>query len=129
MNIFSIIVFSITGCIISVFIKKYNPEISILISILASVMILSYIIINSTSVFERLNYMFSLAGVNDDNIQLLIKSLGICFVTQLTSDICEESGQKAIANKVELSGKFFILYLALPIFTQLFNIITSIINR
>lgn len=128
MNIFSIIIFSITSCILSLFIKKYNPEISFLISILAGVLIFSYVILESMPMFDRILYIFSLTGNDNGYLQQLIKGLGICFITQLTCDICEDSGQKAISTKVELAGKFCILLLALPIFSELISTIMEIVR-
>ncbi|MGL5972939.1 MAG: SpoIIIAC/SpoIIIAD family protein [Oscillospiraceae bacterium] len=128
MDIFLVIIFSITSCVLAMFIKQYNVEVSLLITIITGVLIFSYILVNVSPVFDRLSYIFYLTGEDSGNLSLLVKGLGICFITQLTCDICEDSGQKAISTKVEMAGKFSILILALPLFTELIFIISSIIN-
>ena len=52
-------------------------------------------------------------------IPTLIKSLGIALTVQITSDICKDSGEGAIAQRVELFGKAEILILCIPLITDL----------
>ena len=49
---------------------------------------------------------------------ILLKTLGVCFLTQLSADSCRDAGEGALAAKVELAGKLFIVILALPLFQQ-----------
>lgn len=52
-------------------------------------------------------------------IPILIKSLGIALTVQITSDICRDSGEGAIAERIELFGKAEILVLCIPLITDL----------
>lgn len=122
-------IFAIVACILSVVIKQYNPEFSLIITILAGTLIFAYILKEFTSVYTQMQYILNLTGQNEENISLLIKAIGVCFITQLAYDTCNDSGQTAIASKVELAGKFTVLILALPLFTQLVSLITKIIYR
>ncbi|MEG1027568.1 MAG: SpoIIIAC/SpoIIIAD family protein, partial [Oscillospiraceae bacterium] len=54
--------------------------------------------------------------INQEYIQIMLKALGVCYVTELASDSCKEAGQVSIASKVELCGKVFIVILSIPIF-------------
>ena len=49
----------------------------------------------------------------------LIKSMGIAMTVQITSDICRDSGEGAIAQRVEMFGKAQILVLSIPMITEL----------
>ena len=129
MDVFSVAIFAVVACVLAVLIKQYNPEIAILISLLTGVMIFLYIINETTSVFSQISYLISLTDENETNLKLLVKSLGICFITQMACDICEDSGQKAIGSKVELAGKIAILVLSLPLFSQLITLISRIVYR
>ncbi len=46
---------------------------------------------------------------------VLLKTLGIGMAVQTTADICRDSGEGALAGKVELIGKIEILLLTLPL--------------
>ncbi len=52
-------------------------------------------------------------------IPTLIKALGIALTVQITSDICKDSGEGAIAQRIELLGKALILVLCIPLITDL----------
>ncbi|MEG0397104.1 MAG: SpoIIIAC/SpoIIIAD family protein, partial [Oscillospiraceae bacterium] len=68
------------------------------------------------------------AQINTTYTKAIIKTLGVCYVTQLASDSCKDAGQSAIASKVELSGKVFIVIISLPLFEDLIDIAFSLIN-
>lgn len=129
MDVFAVAIFAIVSCVLSVVIKQYNPEFSLIITILAGTLIFAYILKEFSSVYNQMEYILNLTGQNEENIKLLVKAIGVCFITQLAYDTCNDSGQSAIASKVELTGKLTVLVLALPLFTQLVQLITKIIYR
>ena len=67
-------------------------------------------------------------SINSEYFTIVLKSLGICYVTQLASDTCRDSGYSAIASKVELAGKVSIVVIALPLFTNLVDIALGLIQ-
>ena len=58
----------------------------------------------------------------------LIKILGIVIITEITVDICNDSGESGIASKVSLFAKSEILLLTLPLIKELFKICQDISN-
>lgn len=52
----------------------------------------------------------------------LIKILGIVIITEITIDICNDSGESGIGSKVSLFAKSEILLLTLPLVKELFNL-------
>ena len=59
---------------------------------------------------------------------VIIKSLGICYITQLAADTCKDAGEGAMAGRIELSGRVAVLILALPMFTALLQIAVGLIG-
>ena len=45
----------------------------------------------------------------------LLKAVGVGVVTQISSDICSEGGQKTLARIVELCGVFAAILVTLPL--------------
>ena len=56
---------------------------------------------------------------------VILKSLGIGILAQTTADICRDSGETAIASKVEFAAKIIILLLAIPILKTLLELIAD----
>ena len=67
-------------------------------------------------------------GISGEYGVILLKTLGVCFLTQLSADSCRDAGEGALAAKVELAGKLFIVILALPLFQQIAGSALSLIG-
>ena len=124
--------FSITGLAliavsVCVILQKTNPEFSILTSLIAGVIIFLIIIKNFSPVFDVINKWISDFNLNNIYISTVMKSLGVCYLTQISSETCKDFGYSAISGKVELTGKVTIILMALPMFLDLMSIIKRVI--
>ena len=52
-------------------------------------------------------------------IKLLVKIIGITYLSEFSSDLCKDAGANTLATQVELFGKLSILVLCMPILTSL----------
>lgn len=129
MNIISIVVIGVIGAAISVIIKQYKPEFAIFISIITAVIILSYIVSLTLPIISDIKSILSKTSVSFEYLSILLKSVGICYLTQFVCDICKDSGQTAIANKIELAGRVAICFISLPLFHDLISVIETIIGK
>lgn len=127
MNIFSIIGFALVTTVLSMVLKQYKAEFSISISIAASVIIFGFTLVQSLPIITATIDMFDRTNLPGEYILILIKTLGLSFVTSLAGDICKDAGETAIASKVELAGKVAVLLLAMPLFTKLLDIVYQLV--
>jgi stage III sporulation protein AD len=128
MNILSIAVMAITAAALAVLLRHYRPEHALIIGIAAGVLILALVLSKVQPVFSEINKLMSGANVNTQYVSILIKSLGVCFVAQLASDVCRDAGESAIASNVELAGKFAVLLIALPLFGQVADLVIKLMD-
>ena len=77
---------------------------------------------------SQIRELISAAGISGEYGVILLKTLGVCFLTQLSADSCRDAGEGALAAKVELAGKLFIVILALPLFQQIAGSALSLIG-
>jgi stage III sporulation protein AD len=129
MAILNVLGIAVIATAIAVLLRQYKAEYAMLVGLAAGIIILLYILIKSQPVFSELNALMSNSGINNSYSQILIKALGICFITQLATDVCKDSGETAIASKVELVGKFAILLLALPLFEQVAKLAVGLLSN
>ena len=54
-------------------------------------------------------------------VTILLKMLGITFVAEFASDICQDAGFGAIANQIALMGKLVVLGVSLPVLVSLLD--------
>jgi stage III sporulation protein AD len=59
---------------------------------------------------------------------ILIKALGIAFLTEFTSGICRDSGESTLATWVEAAGKLEILLLSLPLIQSVISLAQELIS-
>lgn len=115
---------SITGliliiAIISIMIKEYLPEYSIIINIAAGVIVLTIILSKLVPTISQIEQLLDTAKIPKEYGSILFKCLGICMISQFASDVCMDSGEKALSTKVELAGKVAILATAFPLFEKI----------
>ena len=115
--------------LISVFIilllKQYKPEFVIHISILAGILIFLMVLPKLSSVIELLNNLTNKLGANSQFFSILLKITGIAYISEFATNICKDSGETAIASKVELAAKIIIISMSIPILS---SVIESLIN-
>lgn len=128
MNIFSIVGLAVTACVLAVLLKKYRPDQSLLIGIAATVVIFLVILPSLQPAIGKIESLISSAKLDKTYMVILIKSLGICFLAQVASDICRDAGESAIATNVEMAGKLSVLIIALPLFGQVSDLVIKLLN-
>lgn len=119
MQLHSVIGFSLCAAALSLLLRQYRLEYSLLLSIACGIGVLFWLFEELLPVLSKIQDFAALALSEQRGGEILLKSLGICFVTQLACDTCRDIGENAIAARLETAGKAAMLLLALPMFTEL----------
>ena len=99
-----------------------------MISLLAGVLTLFLILSKLSPAISEISNLLAAAGMANEYGAVLFKALGVCFLAQFAADSCRDAGESALASKVELAGKVLILLLALPLFRQVAQIATDLLQ-
>lgn len=129
MNIVALCVLAVFSSIISLVLKRYNPEYSIAINIITGILIFAAVLSNVYPAINQVKALVSATKIPADYGFILFKSLGICFLTQFASDSCKDAGESALSSKVELAGKVMILIISLPLFEEIAKIAVTLIGE
>ncbi|MGN1051460.1 MAG: SpoIIIAC/SpoIIIAD family protein [Acutalibacteraceae bacterium] len=121
MNIFAVSAIAVTSAILCLSIKKQNGEISLLICVIASVMLLILVLTTATKVIDEVNAIFQSCDINTTYLSVLLKAFGICFLTEFTCDICKDAGETSLSGSVSLAGKVAVLIVSIPLFKEILN--------
>ena len=74
---------------------------------------------------ELVSFALSLSDkVNEecrDSIGVILKALGITYITYISSEICKNAGENSIASQVEFMGRMEIMLLCLPFFEKILS--------
>ena len=127
LNIFSLAGVAIAGAVLSLVIRKNNPEQSFAITVSVCVLLLIWAIPSIASIMSTVNSISNYALLDD--AAYLFKAVGICLVAQLAARVCVDYGQGSIASTIETAGTAAVVVLSLPMIEELLKIITGLINR
>lgn len=108
--------------------RQIKPEIAPLIVIAGTGFIFISLSGNLLDVTGSVDSMMTLAGLDKENVSLLMKSLGICVVTQFAADICYDNSCSSLAAAVELAGRIGALSLAMPMIKTVARMAIGLIN-
>lgn len=127
MDIIKVIGVGLIALIIIVIVKQYRPEFVLYVSLAAGVLILVLIMDKMGAIIDLLTTLSNKTTLNNEFLVLLIKITGIAFLTEFAVSICKDSGETAIANKVDLGGKVIIISMSIPIIASLLETIIQIL--
>ena len=128
MDIVKIIALSLAGVMLAAVLRQHSPEYGIYAALAVGILILLYI---SGYLQEAIRFLTSMAertGLGARSIGILLKVMGIAYLTEFSAQLCKDAGYGAIAMKVELAGKLMILVTARPVFQSLVDLILSLLE-
>ena len=121
-------VIGIIAVLIAIIFKKGREEYSLYISIAACIVILLLGIGTLEVILDTINRLQGYIKINKAYINILIKIIGITYVTEFAASICKDSGYQAIGEQVELVGKLSILAISMPILLALLDTINNFLT-
>lgn len=77
-----------------------------------------------TGSLERLEKLIS---VDMEYLALLMKMIGVTYLSEFASSLCRDAGYSAVAGQIELVGKLTILTIGMPIVMALFELMVAMI--
>lgn len=122
MDIFKIIGIGLVGGILSMTVKQYKKEYAVLVGLVTVTVILFMTLDTLGDAIYSVRLITEQSGVDTRYFTAVIKVVGVAYVTQYGAEILRDGGEGAVALKVELAGKVFILGLTLPIITEFLEV-------
>ncbi len=127
MEIFKIIALGILICVVIIIVKQIKPEFAVLVLIAGSIIMLCYLFNYFTNILGGFDKIISKTGINVELFSIILKIVGIGYLIEFAANICADSGNPAIADKIVLGGKLIILTVSMPIITNLLDIIVELL--
>ena len=127
MEIVKIIGIGLIALIIIVILKQYRPEFALYVSLIAGILIIALVLGKISGIIEILKSLASKTSINNQFLILLIKISGIAILTEYAVSICKDTGESAIANKIDLGGKVIIMAMSIPIISSLLETVLKVL--
>lgn len=127
MNIIQVILLALVGAIASIIIKQTHPEIAMVIGVVTGVIILYFALSKAVVVIDTVTSVAKSYNINSDYIGVIIKIIGITYISEFAISSLKDVGEAGIAAKVEIFAKLVIVTMAVPVFMSLIQTVTSVL--
>ena len=105
---------------------KQGKEFSMLLSVIVCCLVISAAISFFKPVFELMNRFSVLGQLNDQMLGILVKSVGIALLTEISELVCKDAGNGTLAKSVQILATSVILWLSIPLLNELMDLIEEI---
>lgn len=126
MEIIKIIGVGLVSLILIIIIKQYKPEFALYISIAAGLIIFFLVMDKLSGIIDLLLNLSNKANINKDFIVILLKITGIAILSEFAISVCKDSGEAAIASKIDFGAKIIMVAISIPIIASLLEMILKI---
>ena len=113
-----------------VIIGQISGKMSFALRIGGSILIFGVLLLILRKNTEAISNMLSVLGegVALSAFSLMLKALGIAFVSKFCSDICRDCGEATLAGGVESVGKIAIISLCIPVVSEILGYASTILE-
>ncbi len=118
MSVLSICIAAVVTSVLAVLLRKHNAEYTLMLGVCGASLIFVSIISEVLLAVDAIKSIVDVASVNVTYIEILLKCVGICFLTEFTSDCCKDASQSALSSVVLMSGRIITLLTAFPMFEE-----------
>ncbi len=128
MDIIKIIGVAFVTAIASILLKSTKPELSFAVTVTGVIVILLFIVDalqNTLLIFSTISEM---TGVENGLLKILLKIVGVGYLTEFGAGILNDFGSNAVADKVVLGGKITIIVLSLPVIEGLLQLVKGFLQ-
>ena len=125
MEITAVIGIGIVGALLAVTVKSYRPELALCISIATGILIFLSCAEGLGDVIYQMQEMCETSGVDTAFFKVAMKVIAIAYITEFASEAAKDSGEGAIARKLEFAGKTAVLVCMMPVIKNLTQVIMN----
>lgn len=127
MGICALIALVLISLALILLLKQYRPEFALLASVTSALILLIYGIAKAGDIISTVRSLTERAGIDEQNVMLVLKALGICYIVQIAKDVCADSGQTALSDRIDFIGKVTVVAMSLPLLMQIIGIVTQLL--
>ncbi len=128
MEIFKIIGVAFVTAITAILLKSTKPELSFAVTVTGVIIILVFVADMLQNTVNIIAAIANLTGIENGLVKILLKIVGIGYLTEFSAGILNDFGSNAVADKVILGGKLTILILSLPIIEGVLKLVSGFLE-
>jgi len=107
--------------------RQQRPELAVGLSLAAGILLFLPLVSRIFGLVQFLQELGAKAQVSSGNLSLILRIIGIAYVTEFGAQVCRDAREEALASRVEMAGKVLIMLLALPIVRAVLDLLLRLL--
>ncbi len=128
MEIMKIIGVAFVTAVTAILLRSTKPELSFAVTVTGIIVILLFLVDSLKGVLTVFSSIAQTTGMNNELLKILLKIVGVGYLTEFGAGVLTDFGSPSIADKVTLGGKIAIVALSLPILQSLLQLINGFLG-
>ena len=112
-------------CFTCVTLRGRNSEYALLISLSGGILLLGMIFSWLGDVVSYFEDIVNRMKIPSEGVLILVKCLGLSYVSKIACDTCMDCGETSTATKIEFAAKVGMVVMAMPLLEQLFTAVSD----
>lgn len=119
---------ALLAVVLGLCLEKQGKDIAVLLVMAVCVMILTVTISCLKPVVDFLEGLQRIGDLNSSMVSTLFKIVGIGMISEIAAMVCGDAGRASLGKALQILAGAMILWLSIPIFTVLLELIQSILG-
>lgn len=128
MSVISIAVLGIVAAVLSLQFKNIKAEYSVYLTMVVGILISFYTLGKVETIVRIMEEIQGYIRINPVYMSTLLKIIGITYLAEFASGICNDAGYSAVAGQIEIFSKLSILAVSMPIVLALMETLSSFLS-
>ena len=105
--------------------KHFSLMLSTLVCAIVAISAMGYL----HPVLNFFDELSTLGNWNAELFSIMMKSTGIGIIMQIITLLCNDSGNSALGKCIQILGTSVILWISLPLFTELIDLVNELLGK
>lgn len=114
--------------ILALYLQSSGKEFSVLLTLGACVMGFAVFGTLLSPVMDFMQRLKSMTDLDDTLLQILLKAMGICIISEMASMVCNDAGNAALAKVLQILSTAAILWVSVPLLEKMLDMILKILG-
>lgn len=125
MEITKILGVGIIGVFLAVTVRSYRAELGMAVAAATGIVIFFMIAPLFNEAISQLLTLCEDSGIDVNYFKVIIKIIGIAYITQFAAELAKDAGEGAVSKKIEFAGKVSVIVIMMPVVKNLLDTIVS----
>ncbi len=107
--------------------KEAKPQFGMYVVFAAGILLFFYGFERLSGIVGALEEIGASVSLESRYLEILLKMLGISYVSEFAASLCRDSGYGSAAGQIQMFGKLSILYVSMPVVLSLLEILGQLL--